>query len=801
MCSPSSSPEEGEAQASPSPTTTSLSRFTVTIASAPFPFWKIAGSCNHNPRALAGRQHDPNPFPPHASTPGQCLDNASLPRPLAAFPEADLGTRPRFSIHFFGLGEFLLQASNKYPIHLCNMSLPTPSQAPERVEQVEKPQKANIVHSLGLGNGHKPVPEEPEFESELSEPDSTLHSPPAPITSITAEDEIVVGARSNGVGKSPSRRAIDQDEEMGEAADAAMSPYPKRKRNLTHSDLSDSRVETPITPVEDKVQVIAPLKAKPGRPAVKGVTLGIWRESPVPDDDFKHIVIGFIDVRDRLRTRIQPNPRASDGMGQRFPLPPGPGGSWVTFEKIIFLPHLVGLDQQQVKEFVRIRFEAAEDGSAGDEAAERSIVQEAIRRCKERPASENPTVAPVIAYGPELPPGAMSTPARPDKRRKTSNGYAVMHPSPAGSVAPEPIQHQQTLQSTPSRGVVLDPLHGTRPTRILLGYWKGSSEPDPKNRHAVFGILGQNDMFRVKLVRESRDGRFVDGNFPTGAGALWIQWEEVEFEPHLKDLQRSEIKEYCRVRQWQIDHGEIPEQRLVDEKTAVDEARARAVQGALRPANHPIAPAPAPAPIVVEDGDANHGYYSNRFGHGAAVPAEDHRPSRRSDARPDSRLARQGPPENEPRTASRPPNPEALERANNLARREIARVEAAQGRADRHAVHRERAVAAAAADAANVAAAAAAAAAAAPTPVQPHTNGRMRFHETDELQRLNKVWARQETMRIQAGLEDAKIYDGIKYERKPTGPFMGKLVSQGTIINIDGEDYVEYRVLTKPSFF
>ena len=77
----------------------------------------------------------------------------------------------------------------------------------------------------------------------------------------------------------------------------------------------------------------------------------------------------------------------------------------------------------------------------------------------------------------------------------------------------------------------------------------------------------------------------------------------------------------------------------------------------------------------------------------------------------------------------------------------------------------------------------------------------MRFHESDDMQRLNKVWARQETMRMKAGAEDAKMYDGIKYERKATGPFMGKLVSQGTIINIDGEDYVEYRVLTKPSFF
>jgi hypothetical protein len=71
----------------------------------------------------------------------------------------------------------------------------------------------------------------------------------------------------------------------------------------------------------------------------------------------------------------------------------------------------------------------------------------------------------------------------------------------------------------------------------------------------------------------------------------------------------------------------------------------------------------------------------------------------------------------------------------------------------------------------------------------------------DNIQRLNKVWAAQEATRLRAGAEDAKIYMGIKYERKQNGPFEGKLVSQGKIISIDGEDYVEYRVLTKPSFF
>jgi hypothetical protein len=51
------------------------------------------------------------------------------------------------------------------------------------------------------------------------------------------------------------------------------------------------------------------------------------------------------------------------------------------------------------------------------------------------------------------------------------------------------------------------------------------------------------------------------------------------------------------------------------------------------------------------------------------------------------------------------------------------------------------------------------------------------------------------------GTKDSKVYGGIKYERKSSGPFQGRFADQGCIITIDGDDYVEYRVLTKPSFF
>ena len=71
--------------------------------------------------------------------------------------------------------------------------------------------------------------------------------------------------------------------------------------------------------------------------------------------------------------------------------------------------------------------------------------------------------------------------------------------------------------------------------------------------------------------------------------------------------------------------------------------------------------------------------------------------------------------------------------------------------------------------------------------------------------KLNKVWIAQKAattsgIMTPAGQldEEVKFHNGIRYERKHTGPFQGKLVSPAQILIIDGEDFVEYRILTRP---
>lgn len=71
----------------------------------------------------------------------------------------------------------------------------------------------------------------------------------------------------------------------------------------------------------------------------------------------------------------------------------------------------------------------------------------------------------------------------------------------------------------------------------------------------------------------------------------------------------------------------------------------------------------------------------------------------------------------------------------------------------------------------------------------------MRAHPRASLKwRTCAVWARQKAIRERNGSDYSKVYDGVKYDRKINGSLMGKLVSHGTLINIDGDDYVEYRI-------
>ncbi|KAJ2996025.1 hypothetical protein NUW58_g1116 [Xylaria curta] len=575
---------------------------------------------------------------------------------------------------------------------------------------------------------------------DLSPPDSSS------VSSVNPDmlgDEIIVGTHGNGDKPSPLR--VVSDAEDGDVTtiddEEPVSHYPKRKRASLYNDLGEDKMD--ITQVEESNDTGTP-RMNPPKPAVttsrdaKGITIGYWRDSPVPHASAKHSVIGFMDVRDRLRTRIQNVTQSGEIINPRlFPIPPGPGGSWVTFERIVFDDHLIGLDHNEIKEYVKIRSEApANETPEARQEAERAAVREARRRIQASPAAET-AQPPSIAYGGV---GLVSERAP--------------NPVPGHGANPQP-------QSCP----------GSRARDACC--WSKSAVDDDRERHAVYGILGANDMFRVKLVRETLDGRYVDGNFPAGAGALWIPYEEVIFLRHISHLSRPEMKEYVRVRQSQIDAGEKEDEKVANETKAVYEAQTRVAHMSRGQGPGNIVPR---QPIVDrererEDGQDHANGPHNAGGH----ELRNHR--RDMISRNEHPMTRQPLPEADVRHLPRPGSIDPVERVQGLASREVARMEAVQMRHDRQQQNRF------------------------PVNNTMESVDQHRHHFQENRDRMQKIWASQEQNRIRAGIEDAKMHMGIKYERKQNGPFSGKLVSQGAILTIDGEDYVEYRVLTKPSFF
>ncbi|KAH6679268.1 hypothetical protein B0J14DRAFT_614523 [Halenospora varia] len=378
-------------------------------------------------------------------------------------------------------------------------------------------------------------------------------------------------------------------------------------RSTESMELDGFEGNTPAEP-RSPPRADSPLIKRPrAQPKVRGVPIGVWRDSSEPDDNDKHVIFGFIDIHDRLRTRIYAmNKKREELIGN---VPTGAGGCWVTFPRIIFERHLASLNSAEIKEYVKLRTDVYE---ATDE---------------ERIAAEGRAVA---------------------------------------------------------------------------------------------------------LAKQIASDQAAS---------------PVVMEPHLQGLSRPEVKEYCRIRNYEQEQRESEKERKANELKAVQTAKAtvasQAMNGELTQAYSPRA---APPPLEMETR------------HSARA---EHKHHARQQAEIEAATAR-----------ARQEKLEATERQHEKTRKEVA---AAENNIIEHAAQMEL---------------------------------------KHNLKKLNKVWVAQKNATHSQSAssnggtvggpppvsDEIKYHNGIKYERKQNGPFAGKLVGPPQILSIDGEDYVEYRILTKPSF-
>ncbi|KAH6711044.1 hypothetical protein BKA61DRAFT_488109 [Leptodontidium sp. MPI-SDFR-AT-0119] len=333
-----------------------------------------------------------------------------------------------------------------------------------------------------------------------------------------------------------------------------------------------------------------------------------------------------------------------------------------------------------------------------------------------------------------------------------------------------------------------------KPVRgVIIGVWRDSDQPDDEDKHVIFGFIDIHDRLRTRIYGMNRRGEEVIGNAPTGAGGCWVTFERVIFDSHLAKLSPAEVKEYVKIR------SETKPELTQQER---DEADAKAVLKAKAA----VAQQEAALPVVLEphlsslsrpevkeyvrirqreqenrESDKERRANELKAAHqakinvaekgldtGADVPASPELEIRHS-ARSENRVSARHQAEAEAAAERvRKEKAEARERQHEKTRKEVALAEAI---------------------------------------IQESAQMELK----NNLKKLNKVWIAQQaaTTTPRASVppgpsevvdSEVKYHHGIKYERKQNGPFQGKLVSQAQILSIDGEDYVEYRILTKPSF-
>jgi hypothetical protein len=519
-------------------------------------------------------------------------------------------------------------------------------------------------------------------------------------TPLDVEKGIVVDGPDVDSSAIMVENSLDDDDDV-----AVYSPYTKRKRTSINYNVDESGYDKVVEPVA---------KRSRNGPKIRGVIIGVWRDSDEPDDADKHVIFGFIDIHDRLRTRIYAmNRRGEELIGN---IPTGAGGCWVTFPRIIFDPHLQDLNAAEIKEYVRIR---SESNSEADPEERKEADTKAVLKAKANAAQlENGTPKPVVH--------------RQSLGRQSAHNRQSLGRQSLGSTPSFKAVNAANIQ-TPKASPFAET---TKPSGVLLGYWSGSDEPRLEDKHAVYGVLGGSDCFRVKVGRITRDGRYVDGNFPAGAGALWLHYDQVILDPPLQGMTRPEVKEYVRIRQ-QDQQTESDKDRRANEQRAIREAKENAAS------------------------DSTQNGVLNGTDQGQPTPELEVRHSARSELRMAAKQQAEAESSAETR---RKEKAEARERQNEKTRKEVAQAEAV---------------------------------------IQEAAQAELK----NNLKKLNKVWVAQQaaipgsSAALMPPSDEVKYHNGIKYERKQNGPFQGKLVSSAQILSIDGEDYVEYRVLTKPSFF
>ncbi|PQE33178.1 hypothetical protein CJF32_00003722 [Rutstroemia sp. NJR-2017a WRK4] len=548
-------------------------------------------------------------------------------------------------------------------------------------------------------------------------------TPPPWFPSLTMSNETANGIVVDAPSKDASSKSLrfanpdvvdadDENEELedGEDDENTASPYPKRKRasiNYKYDDYVDAGNEDPAAKRSR-------MDSTPSR--VRGVIIGVWRASSEPRDEDKHVIYGFVDKDNRLRTRLHArNRRGEELIGN---IPTGTGRCWVTFPEIIFDPHLEGLGAPEIKEYVKAR---SEDEPEASDKLRHEADMRALEAAK----------AAVLAASATTKRKSQTTPGRPPqgKSRPSTDGRTPQSPSKARN-GPRFKNTNTAKDHSPADT-------GGPNTGILLGYWKDSSEKRAQDKHAIFGIVGGSG-FRVKVHKATRDGRVVIGNYPAGAGGLFVTYDKLILEPQLASLSKQQVREYVKLRQDDVRRGESEKDRKRHEQRAIDKVmgRERVATVETEESGTEEEVEPEPKPATIRRTPRTERKATSRSQERDEVPLQQKRKEKTDEREKGGDKSR------DKHASDKASIDEAVQRKLRQNMKGLQEIWQAQNAA-----------------------------------TLSHTNGAGASGAADQ--------------------DDVKFHNGLKYEKKASGLLQGKFVHHPAIITVDGEAWVEYRFLSK----
>jgi hypothetical protein len=156
-----------------------------------------------------------------------------------------------------------------------------------------------------------------------------------------------------------------------------------------------------------------------------------------------------------------------------------------------------------VKEYVKIRSQDAPNET--DEERDEANLR-AVKKAKEIVAAyeTEPRIKPIVNRPVMQPTSSSERDSLPPQSPSSNSGFRAIN--------------------TPSKA---SPSDDATQIGVLIGYWADSDSPRDEDKHAVYGVVSGIGSFRVKVVKSTRDGRYLEGNIPTGPGNMWLHFDKV----------------------------------------------------------------------------------------------------------------------------------------------------------------------------------------------------------------------------------------------------------------------------------